>query len=115
VASAAAAEATLEVWTEQLITLGTQVRGRADRGDPDPPEPRPTGSTGSSRTARSGSGSATAFGCGAGLDRSRVEDGATVPAVEPIAAALRTAYAEVARRNGRVVSPWLGRTATTWS
>jgi DNA replication and repair protein RecF len=95
-ASAEAAEATLEVWTEQLISLGTQVvaaRIAAIRTLQRPTDrfyrelaDRPERIDLQLRSA-----------AGSGLDRLAVEDGATVPAVEPIAAALRTAYAEMAR------------------
>lgn len=91
-----AAEGTIEVWTEQLVTLGTQVvaariaamrslRGPTDRFYrelADRPEPV---------------GLALRSAAGPELDRLAEDDGETVPAVEPIAQRLRAAFAEVAR------------------
>ncbi|MFP4310375.1 MAG: DNA replication/repair protein RecF [Nitriliruptoraceae bacterium] len=94
-AGAQAAESTLEAWTEQLVTLGTQVvaaRIAALRSLAEPTDrfyreladrPEPIGLT--LRTA-----------AGEELDRLAAPDGGTVPAVGPIAEVLRAAFAAVA-------------------
>jgi DNA replication and repair protein RecF len=92
---AKAAEATIEVWTEQLVTLGTQVvaariaavrslEGPTDRFYRDLAD----------RPERVGLALRTA--AGEVLDALAAEEGTTVPPVEPIAAALREAFREVA-------------------
>jgi DNA replication and repair protein RecF len=94
--AAEAADATIEVWTEQLVTLGTQVvaariaairtlQGPTDRFYRDLAD-RPERIELALRSA-----------AGPRLDALAADDGATVPAVEPLASELRTAYAEVAR------------------